>query len=369
MTSTWVAGTRSRMALLALVGLAGFAAIATNGCGGSSAQREDSAAPAVTVTVMRAQLSSGEALVLPARVTARDEVTLTSRLAARLTALPLREGDRFRKGQTLARFDAPETRAALEGTRAGLVAATLARDLARKQESRMDSLFASRVAALRELEGAQADRRAAEAAWAQARAQADQMASGTTLEAPFDGVIVRRQVDLGATVGPGQPLLDIRSNEVGEITSSVPESELARLTAARAEYQIGEGPWQPAVLVRVDGMTDFATRSRVARFRPARSTALEAGAFGRVRLAGARHAGGEKTIASSSLTVPATALVIRGGLTGVFVAENGVAHLRWLRVGRVNGGTVEVLAGLDPSDAVIVNPAALSDGRAIQVAP
>ncbi len=178
-------------------------------------------------------------------MTAREEVTLTARLAARLTALPLREGDHFRRGQTLATFDAPETRAALEGARAGLASATLARDLARRQEARMDSLFAARVAAQRELEGAQAERRAAEAGWAQARAQVDQMQSGVTLEAPFDGVVVRRHADPGGTVGPGQPLLDLRSSAVGEIVVAVPESELPRLAARRAEVQSAMGPGDP----------------------------------------------------------------------------------------------------------------------------
>ncbi len=367
MTKTPAARATAGIAFLAF---AAILTLAASGCGGSSSHADTAeiAAP-LAVRVMRLGRSSGEALVLPARVTARDEVTLTARMAARLTALPLREGARFRRGQALAVFDAPETRAALGGARAGLAAAELARDLARKQESRMDTLHASRVAALRELEGAQADRRAAEAAWAQARAQVDQMASGTTLEAPFDGVVVRRHVDPGTTVGPGQPLLDIRSNEAGEIASSVPESELARLAAARAEYQVGDGPWRPAVLLRVDGMTDFATRSRVARFRPAQGAAIEPGAFGRIRLAESPRAGGEQSTAGKSLSVPIPALVIRGGLTGVFVAENGVARLRWLRVGRVEGGTVEVLAGLDPADAVIVDSKSLSDGRAVKVTP
>jgi len=65
----------------------------------------------------------------------------------------------------------------------------------------MDSLYAQRVAALRELEGAQAERRGAEAAWAQARAQVDGFASGTELTAPFAGVVVRRHTDPGAN-GP-----------------------------------------------------------------------------------------------------------------------------------------------------------------------
>jgi len=354
----------ARLAALALA--ATFAA----GCGGGHSRTEPaSGGPPVPVTVARAGNAGEEALTLPARVTARGEVTLTARLAARLTSLPVREGSGFRQGQTLATFDAPETQALLEGARASLEAATVARDLARRQEARMDSLYAARVAALRELEGAQAERRAAEAAWAQARAQMDQMHSGVVLAAPFDGVVVRRHADPGATVGPGQPLLDLRSTGAGEIVASVPESELDGLDGARAEYQIGDGEWRPATLARVDGMTDFSTRTRVARFRPATGAALEAGAFARVRLTPAARKAAQGDVASGSLTVPSQAVVRRGGLHGVFVAEDGVARMRWLRIGRDAGGRVEVLAGLGAGDAVILDPAGLSDGRAVQVKP
>lgn len=357
-----------RYPLVMLAVLAVPAVLALTGCGG--AKHETAAhdsGPAVDVTVLRAATSSGDALVLPARVTAREEVTLTARLGARLTALPLREGDHFRRGQTLATFDAPETRASLDGARAGLAAATVARDMARKQEARMDSLYANRVAALRELEGAQAERRGAEAAWAQAKAQVDGMQSGATLEAPFDGVVVRRHADVGVTVGPGMPLMDIRSSDVGEITASVPESELGRLVASgAAEYQVGDGAWESATLVRTDGMTDYSTRSRVARFKPTSGAKLEAGAFARVRLTGATGASGAAV--PVTLNVPVTALVTRGGLTGVYVAEDGIARLRWLRVGRESGGNVTVLAGLSAEDEVIVNPAGLADGRAVKVA-
>jgi RND family efflux transporter MFP subunit len=342
-----------------------LAALAAAGCNRGSGGEAATAASPVAVTVVHVGAAAGEALVLPARVSARDEVTLTARLAARLTSLPLREGDPFRAGQALAEFNAAETRSGLESGRAGLAAATLARDIARRQEVRLDSLYAARVATLHELEGAQAERRAAEAAWAQARAQLDQMESGVRITAPFDGVVVRRHADPGTTLGPGQPVLDIRSAAVGEITAAVPESELARLASGRAEYQVGDGPWQPATVARVDGMTDFATRSRVARLRPAAGTHLEAGAFARVRLAAA--AGASSAGTGSAPAVPATAVIVRGGLTGVFVVEDGVARLRWLRVGRRVGGVVEVLAGLASDDAVIVSPAGLVDGRSVRI--
>ncbi len=345
-------------------------AVLAAGCAGGRHENASSGAgPAVSVSVLHPAADAGDALVLPARVTAREEVTLTARLAARLTSLPLREGDRFAAGQVLASFDAPETRAALEGAKAGLAAATGARDLARKQEQRMDSLYAQRVAALRELEGAQAERRAAEAAWAQARAQVDGFESGVQLTAPFAGVVVRRHADPGATVGPGQPLLDIRSSQVGEIAVSVPESELPRLDSGRIDFQVGDGAWRPARLVRVDGMTDYATRTRVARVAPAGAATLEAGAFARVRLSPARDSKGAAAAAAVTgpLRVPVASLVRRGGLTGVYVVEDGVARLRWLRVGREGGGAIEVLAGLGASDAVIADPAGLSDGRAVTV--
>lgn len=348
---------------LTLLSLPVFAALAA-GCGGHATPRAAApSGPAVPVQVARAGAVSDGALVLPARVGAREEITLTARIAAQLSSLPRREGERFGRGQVLATFDAPETRATLEGARAGLAAATVARDMARRQESRMDSLYASRVAALRELEGAQGERRAAEAQWAQARAQFDGLESATRLTAPFDGVVVRRHADPGATLGPGQPVLDLRSHAVGEITAMVPESQLPRVSGARAEYQVGDGPWRPARLVRVDGMTDFATRSRTARLRPAGGESLEAGAFARVRFAGGQAAPGT----TAGLSVPLAALVRRGALTGVYLAQDGHARLRWLRVGREQGGSVEVLAGLAAEDEIILDPTGLVDGRAIQV--
>jgi RND family efflux transporter MFP subunit len=347
-------------------------AAALSSCGrGEHAVSHAGDEPPLEVQVVRAGAAPDDPLVLPARVAAREEVTLEARVAARLTALPLREGDRFRRGQVLARFEAPETRAALQGARAGLEAATYQRDLARLQEARMESLYAARVAALREVEGARAERRGAEAAWAQANAAASQMESATAIEAPFDGVVVRRHADVGATLGPGQALLDLRSHAVGEITAAVPESELSRLEGP-AEFQVGAGPWREARLARVDGMTDFATRSRVARFRPAEpGKALEAGAFARVRLAAAKVArtGGDDALASMPFSVPSRALVRRGALTGVFVVEDQVAHLRWLRVGRESGEQIEVLAGLEPGDQVVADPAGLEDGRRVKVAP
>jgi len=174
-------------------------------------------------------------------------------------------------------------------------------------------------------------------------------------------------VDPGAEVGPGQPLVAIRSSGGGaEIVVAVPESDAARLTGARAAFQVGDGPWRAARLERLEGMTDPATRTRTAHLRPAGAAAaagLEAGAFARVRFTPAGTA--EQGAATAAYLVPEAALVRRGGLAGVFVVSEGRAHLRWVRAGRSGGGQVEILAGLFPGDEVAVPAAGLADGRRV----
>lgn len=357
--------------------LAAHAAIllAAAGCGGHGARRDATPAdaPPVSVSIVKAGAASdGDALILPARVEASEEVTVKARAAARVTRFPVAEGRSFRAGDALALFDAPEARASLLAAESGAAAARSRRDLAARQESRMDSLYADRVVSLHELELAQAERRAAEAALAQAEAGREEWRAAVSTPAPFDGVVVRHLVDEGATLSPGDPLLDIRSSVAGLLAAAVPEGDVGRLARGGAfEYQVGAGPWRPAALVRVEGMIDPTTRSKMARFRPTtRGERLEAGAYARVRLAAARGvAAGAAAGETAPVTVPAGSVVRRGALTGVYVVRDGRAALRWVRLGRALGADVEVLAGLDRGEPVIADPTGVDDGRRVEARP
>ena len=367
---------------LTALALASLAALALAGCarhGGSGAGADDASAPVTVATFIVGAAPTGADIVLPGRVRAREEVTLTARIAARLTRLPVREGERFRAGQALALFEAPETRRATEAAHQATQAAALRRDLARLQEARMESLFTARVASQRERELAQAERRNAESEHAQAAAAEAQWASGSAIPAPFAGVVVRRRVDEGATVAPGAPLLDLRTDAAGEVEVPLPESAVEAAQGARAFVQAGDGAWREAKLARLDGMTDYATRTRTAHLVPLAGSALEPGAFARARFEVTTHAQGRTAAtaprhddgsspSSRALLVPARSLVHRGALAGVFVIRDGVAVLRWLRLGRASGDSVEVLAGLWPGEQVALAPGALSDGRRVRVA-
>lgn len=340
-------------------------------CGRPDANLAETAREAtpLAVTIVKVGMArDGSALALPARVEASEEVTLTARVAGTVTRFPVREGGGFRAGDALATFDAPEARAALAAAEAAHAAAKGRRELAARQEARMDSLYAERVVALNELERAQDDRRAADAALAQAEAARAEWSASTRTPAPFDGVVIRHRVDEGALVSRGDPLVDIRSSAPTTIAAAVPEGDVDRLEKGGSfEYQVGDAGWRPASLVRVEGMIDPATRSKIARFRPVgRGERLEAGAYARVRLASVSPV---TRVEEPAMTVPRLAVVRRGALTGVYLVRDGRAALRWVNLGRDAGSDVTVLAGLTPGDSVIADPSGVEDGRAIAVRP
>jgi len=351
---------RRNLPLLPLLALAVLA-----GCGpGHPPAAGTKASPPAEVRIAVAGTTLAPTLTLPARVKASEEVTLASRAAGRVTRFMALEGASVRAGQVVVRFDAPETERAQRAARSERDAAQLALEVSARQHARIESLFVSHVVAAAEREAAASQHRSAEARLAAAEAQLSAASAASEVRAPFDGFIVRRHVDAGADVSPGTPLVDVRSRGAVEVVTSVPEAALGSLAKARFEFQLGEGPWRGARLASVDGMTDPSTRTRTAHLVPLDRVALEPGTFARVRLVGESVAGST----AGALSVPASSVVRRGALTGVFVAEADHAVLRWLRLGRTEGDRIEVLAGLEPGDAVIEQAAGLVDGAAVRIA-
>lgn len=351
-----------------------------SGCGGREEPARATADDRSPVTVRAARVegrAGGAELIVAGRVAAREEVVVRATISGRITTLPLREGQSFAKGAVLARFEAPETKASVAAARAAEEAARHRLAVAKRQEGRLDSLYQGRVAALRELEMAQDERLAAEATFEAAAAAREAMVSGSEIRALFSGVVVRRHLDPGATVAAGDPVLDIRSGQAAEIVAAIPEAWLPALEASRLQVRVGGGPWVDARSVRVEGMTDYRSRTREARFVPVAGRGpLEAGAYADVRLERAEAGGAPGTAlrrtdgAGAELPrVPAGSLVRRGALTGVYVIRDGRAWLRWIRPGRSDPEATEVLAGLLPGEIIAVDPSGLTDGRAVSIAP
>ena len=284
-----------------------------------------------------------------ANVRALLRARISTRLSATVRAVHVQEGDRVREGQVLVSLAGPDVRAAVEAADAALASASA-------HERRIASLAAERAATLSELEAARAQRAQADAAVAAARANL----AYTEIRAPFAGVIQARRVEPGDLVGPGQPLLELEGGGL-ELEASLSEAEAGGLSVGqRLRVRAGD----LAATALVSSLTpggDALSHRRGLRARVLGAPAgLRSGTFARLEVP---SAGG----APATLWVPRSAVVLRGDLTGVFVAASGRAELRWVSVGEAIGDHVPVRAGLAAADRVIDAPGALRDGEPVEV--
>lgn len=307
------------------------------------------AAAPVPVRAVRAGAPGG-AVPVPASAVAVRRATVSTRVAAAVRDVHVREGQRVAAGQLLVSLADSDVRGGVAAAESGLAAAAA-------HERRIRALAAERAATSSELEQAEAQRAQAAAALAAARATL----AYTELRAPFAGTVQARRIDPGDLVGPGQPLLELEGDAI-ELVATLSEGEARGLSLGAAV------PWESGAargVAEVTALTpggDALSHRRTVRAR-VRSTQgeLRTGAFARLLVPTADAARRE------GLWIPRSALVERGDLTGAFVASAGRAELRWLSVGEAAGDLVSVRAGLRPDDVVVDAPGALRDGQAVEV--
>lgn len=331
-------------------------------------------------------------------VRARATALVASRVVASIAAVLVRPGDRVRRGAALVTLDAREIQAnkaralasslsAAESARAAeadVRAAQSAVVLARATHERMTALHAKRSATTQELDQAIAGLTAAEAQSASARARlaaanaardaaeasAESAAIGATyaiLAAPFDGVVTDRQAEAGSMAMPGVPLLTLEDQSAFRLETPVDEARAALVTAGQTveirfdNPTAGASEWIGARVVEI-ARVDPISHSFLIKIGLPPAPALRSGLFGRARFTGPVR---------RALTVPASALILRGQLTFVFVVDAaGRARLRPISTGAADNDRMEVLAGLREGDVVVTNPPApLSDGAAVSGVP
>ena len=267
----------------------------------ATARPED---PAVRVKTVHADASSG-ATWIPASAAAVERATLSTRVAASVKAVPVREGERVARGQVVVSLADADLRGAARASETALAAAAA-------QEKRTRSLLAEGAAAQADLEMASARRAQAEAAVAAARADLEY----AQIRAPFAGTIQARRVEPGDLVGPGQPLLVLEGDAL-ELTASVSEAESAGLALGATVPFTADGVTGTATVTALTPGGDPLSHRRGLRARIDRITgALRSGAFARIQAPAAQAS-------SARAWVPRSALVERGDLTGVFIASGG----------------------------------------------
>jgi RND family efflux transporter MFP subunit len=274
------------------------------------------------------------------------EATLSTKLMGSVTDVLVHEGQHVRAGELLLRIDARDMNAKGAQAAAGVAQAEAVYANARAQTERMRALYADSAAPKAQLDEAEAGLARAEAGVRAARAAAsevDAVRAYADVRAPFDGTVVKRFVDPGAFVGPGAPLVSVQDASRLRLSVSVAPADARGITAGTRLAAQVEGQPAPAVVEGVVPAAGGALYVVNALIDNPHGTLL-AGGSGTLLLPQAAHEG---------ILLPVGALVREGDLTGAYVrGASGTAELRWLQVGRPEGGYVEVLAGLRAGDMV-----------------
>jgi RND family efflux transporter MFP subunit len=320
-------------------------------CGGREkpAAKEPALGPAKDVrTAGVVRSGRGGEVAVPGAVQARKRATLSARMPASVTELPYREGQWVPAGAVVVRLDDGAVRATVAAAEAGLKAAEA--DLERTK-----ALLEKGAATPRELEQMTA---AASGARAQLTGAKDNL-SYAVLRAPFAGRVATRRVNLGDVVNPGMPLIEIEGQGGLELRATVEPAIAASLRPGSKLKALVDGQAGPltATVTAVAPSGDPTTHRFELKADLPDVSGLRAGLFARLLIPG--------VAAEPRITVPATALFDRGGLTGVFVVSDGKAHLRWVAAGARDGDVVEIRAGVEAGERVVLEPAGLVEGAPV----
>jgi RND family efflux transporter MFP subunit len=328
-----------------------------------------------TVVTAKPQWSGGgDELVLPGIVQAYIESPIYARTSGYLKAWHTDIGAKVHKGDALAEIETPEVDKQLAQARADLATAQANLAIALITNERWQGLLKTQAVSIQD-----ADNRAADAAAKKTTVDSAQqnvarladLESFKRVTAPFEGVITARNTDVGYLINagqaPGTELFRLADIHRLRIYAQVPEAYAAAIaTGLKAELQFAERPGvtYAADTIRTSNALDPAARTLQVELQlDNREAQLFPGSYTEIHF--------KLPASTQTLRLPANTVLFRGKNEQVAVVDRDhIIRLKNIDQGRDFGKTIEVLHGLDPDDAVVVNPPdSIEDGMKVRLAP
>ena len=357
----------------------GLAALAV--CASACHAAEPYEKPLTPVLVQEVKLlPTGQSLRYSAVIEPLNRVDLAFRVGGYVTTLAqvrgrdVQDGDSVSAGTVLASVRAEDYDAKVRLGNAARAEAAAARSAASAALERAEALYASRSLTKPDLEQARAALESIDARMAGAEAQireAELARGDADLRAPFTGVILKRNVEVGSLAGPGMPAFALADTRTVKVVIGVPDTMLRRFPTGATEGLSTEALPGRRFEGRVTKVSPTADqRSRLFDVEltvPNTDGALRPGMVATVDVAEAGAAP-----PPDALTVPLSAVVRSPAGEGyaVFVLGDGAdgptARLRAIRLGDLVGNEIAVIEGLTRGDRVIVRGATIvADGERV----
>ena len=330
---------------------------------------ENEAVPTAVEVARVREISGGNGIRYSATVEPDAQVSVAFRVSGYVENVNVEEGDRVAKGTVLATIRRSDYAEKLGQASASQAEAQAALANAQHDLDRAQNLFAENALTKPELDAAVANVEVNRARVNRGRAAAGEagLALGdTTLVAPIDGVILRRNIERGDLGTPGSPAFILANTHTVKVVFGAPDTMIGAMQAGQT------------IDVTTESMPDRTFTATIARIAPAADAKTRV--FD-VELHIANDANELKPGMIASLEIeksgaPLLAIPLDAVIRppnkadgyAVFVAENNKAVARNVDLGEPMGNLVSVRGGLQLSERVIVSgPALLVEGQPVRI--
>jgi membrane fusion protein, multidrug efflux system len=356
------------------IGLLLFAAA----CGNKNQQAAQGPAAVPVATHEVSSSDAGYYDEYPAIVRALNEVELRAQVNGYITAIHFKEGEKVKKGQKLYSIDQQQTEAAYQQALANLSVQETNLVRAKKDVERYRELEKQDAIAKQQVDYAEATYLSAQKLVEAAKATVRSVQTNvrySTIIAPFDGTIGISLVRLGASVTPGQTLLNtISSDDPIAVDISVDQREIYKFTQLLSRkpsivdstFRLSFGseiyPY-PGTISVIDRAVDAQTGSIKMRMSfPNPDHTLRAGMSGTLLV--------ESSSAEKSILIPFKAVTEQLGEFFVYVVDSAKVSQRKILLGKQVNKNIIVKDGLKVGETIVTEGVQnLREGSAISVAP
>jgi RND family efflux transporter MFP subunit len=317
---------------------------------------------------------------------ARHQSVISSKIQGRLSGLYVEEGIYVKQGQVIARLEDSDYKASIIKAKADIEYAKANLAEMQRQARLQEGLFKEKVVSQDALDSANSRVRIAEATLAQNEAalqMQETLLSFTEITAPFDGVVVKKMTEVGESVAPIPPGVNI-STSSGAIVA------IADMNSLEAEVDVNEAnvgqlaQGYPAD-INVQAIPNHTYKGVLRQVIPTAdrtkaTVTVKVSILDKDRLIKPEMScnvtfleppkkGDDNDIVPQRIvTIPKDAITTRNGKQVVFAIDNNKAREVAVITGNDLKGQVIVKSGLSGSETLINNPAQkIVDGSSVKI--
>lgn len=316
--------------------------LATTGCDSDPKSQANTVIPEKAIKVVTAEVipvTIEDTLNLPGETEPDKDVCVSSESSGTVVWLGVKEGDRVKRGQLLARLDGASSDAKFDRAKA-------AKRLASEQLRRRAQLLEKGVLAQEEYDQIQAELDQSEASLKEMQVNVEY----GIVRAPISGIINKRYIDRGERLDAGSNVVDIVDPSIIRTFINVPEMDISYIKKGQkvtVSVDALPGKTWDGVIDFVSFKADkFSKTFEVKVLTDNTSGEIRAGMLARVSLL-------RRTV-KNAVTTPLYAIINQGGERIIYVEKDGVAKVRTVELGVIEGERAQITKGLKPGEKLII---------------